>query len=90
MNTKYVVALGIVGVLIGLLVGYLMWDRPARPLVKELADAKAGLVEETQRADEAQGKLSETESELKRAMDRLKSERDLREKYQELVSEGRK
>ena len=88
--TKYAVALGIVGVLIGLLVGYLMWGRPARSLNKELAEAKAGVVEQTQRADAVQGKLAETESELKRAMEGLKSERDLREKYQELVSEGRK
>ena len=78
---RHAVVLGLVGVLIGL---------PVRPLMKELTDVKAGLVEQTERADAAQGQLAETEAELKRVAERLSSERDLREKYQELVSEGRK
>jgi uncharacterized membrane-anchored protein YhcB (DUF1043 family) len=87
---RHAVVLGLVGVVIGLLVGYLVWELPVKPLIKELTNVKADLVEQTKRADAAQGQLEETEAELKRVVKRLSSERDLREKYQELVSEGQK
>lgn len=90
MSIKWVIALGIGTILIGLLAGYLMWGRSTQPLVSELAGVKAQLAEQTQRAEDLQRRFAEIESELKRAMEGLKAERELRQRLEEIVSKGRK
>lgn len=90
MSVKSAAALGIALLLVGLLVGYLIWGRAAPSLVNELATVKERLAAETRRADETQSKLAETESELKRAAEGLKSEREFRQRLEQLVSKGRK
>ena len=79
-----------VALLIGVLAGYLMWGLPTRDVARQLDDAKAQLTEERSRAAELQSQFADTESELKRAAEGLRRERELREKLEEMVSEGKK
>jgi hypothetical protein len=90
MAVKPAAALGIALLLLGFGLGYLMWGRGTTELRNELARANARLTEQSMRADEWQSKFAETESELKRAAEGLRRERELRERFERLVSEGRK
>jgi hypothetical protein len=63
---------------------------PTRNVARQLDDAKTQLTEEQNRAAELQSKFAETEDELKRAVEGLRRERELREKFEEMVSEGKK
>lgn len=87
---KSLAALGIGLLLVGLLAGYLLWGRSTRTVMDELADVKARLGEQTRRADELQSKFAETESDLRQAAEGLRRERELRERFEDLVSKGRK
>ena len=90
MGIRWITALALGTLLIGVLAGYLMWGLPTRNVARQLDDAKAQFTEERGRAAELQSKFSETESELKRAAEGLRRERELREKYEEMVSQGQK
>lgn len=90
MGVKSLAGLGIGLLLVGLLVGYLIWGRSTQKLANELADVKARLAEQARHADELQSKYAETESELRRAAEGLRRERELRERFEDLVSKGRK
>jgi uncharacterized membrane-anchored protein YhcB (DUF1043 family) len=83
-----VTALG--AVVAGVLAGYLMWGLPTRNVARQLDEARTRLAEQTLRADELQSKFTETESELKRAAEGLQRERELREKFEDLVNTGKK
>jgi hypothetical protein len=81
--------------LVGVLVGYVLWGRAPRP--RELADSQARLAEESQRADalqkrmeDLQRKFVDLEAELQRAGEGLRREREAREALEEMVSKGRK
>jgi hypothetical protein len=90
MGVKLLAALGVGLLLLGLGLGYWLWGRGATQLSDELDRTKIRLAGQSIRADEMQSKFAETESELRRAAEGLKRERELRERYEELVSEGRK
>jgi hypothetical protein len=53
-------------------------------------DLKTQLTEQQRRADELQSKLAGTEAELSRAAEGLRRERELREKFEDMVNKGRK
>jgi uncharacterized membrane-anchored protein YhcB (DUF1043 family) len=84
------IALALGTLLIGVLAGYLMWGLPTRNVARQLDDAKTQLTEQRHRADELQSKFAETESELKRAAEGLRRERELREKFEDMVNRGQK
>jgi hypothetical protein len=90
MGIRWITALALSTLLIGVLAGYLIWGFPTRNVTRQLDDAKAQLTEERGRAAEFQSKFAETESELKRAAEGLRRERELREKYEEMVNQGQK
>jgi predicted nucleic acid-binding Zn-ribbon protein len=94
-RSAIVLAIGVL--LVGLLVGYVIWGRPPQRLASELADTRARLAEQTQRAGELQQrmediqrKFAEMEGELMRAGEGLRREREAREKLEEVLSKGRK
>ena len=90
MGTRWVIAIALGTLLIGVVTGYLMWGLPTRNVARQLDDAKAQLTEERSRAAELQSKFTETESELERAAEGLRREREHREKLEEVVSQGQK
>jgi hypothetical protein len=90
MGTRWVIVAALVAVVVGLLAGYFMWARPTRDVARQLDEAKTRLSEQGRRADDLQSKLTETEAELKRAAEGLQRERELREKFEDLVNKGRK
>lgn len=69
-----------VALLVGLLVGYLMWGRPMQRALDELESLKIRQAELAGRAD----------SERKRLAEELSTERERRQRLEELVSRGRK
>ena len=87
---RVMAAVGIVALLVGGLAGYLMWGRPTQRVADELAAVRRQVAEETQRASEMQSKLADTEAQLKRLTEALKSEREVRQRLEQTVSEGRK
>jgi uncharacterized protein HemX len=87
---RVMAAVGIVALLVGALAGYLMWGRPTQRVADELAAVRRQVAEETQRASEMQSKLADTEAQLKRLTEALKSEREVRQRHEQTVSEGRK
>jgi septal ring factor EnvC (AmiA/AmiB activator) len=90
MGIRGMVVLALGTLLVGVLAGYFMWGLPTRDVARELADARTQLSNQGRRTDELQSKLAETESELKRAAEGLKRERDLREKFEDMVNKGQK
>jgi len=84
------IAAGLGTLLVGVLAGYLMWGLPTRDVARQLDETRTRLGEQSRRADELQAKVAETESELKRAAEGLLRERELREKFEDLVNQGRK
>src|SRR5947199_219770 len=59
-------------------------------LVRQVTDLEAREKEQAKRADELQARLTRDEEELKALKDELKQERDLRQRYERVLSEGRK
>jgi uncharacterized membrane-anchored protein YhcB (DUF1043 family) len=84
------IALGLGVLLVGISVGYLMWGLPTRDVTRQLSDLKTQLTEQQRRADDLQSKLVGTEAELTRAAEGLRRERELREKFEDMVNKGRK
>jgi hypothetical protein len=90
MGARGTVALGLGTLAVGVLAGYLMWGLPSRNVTRELNDASTQLSEQTRRAEDLQARFAETEAELERAAEGLRRERELREKLEDMVNEGRK
>jgi uncharacterized membrane-anchored protein YhcB (DUF1043 family) len=90
MGARWTIALGLGALLVGVLAGYLMWGLPTRNVARQLDEMKTQLTEQTRRAEEQQAKFTETEAELKRAAEGLRRERELREKFEDMVNKGRK
>ena len=93
MDGKKVTIVGIVAILIGLLVGYLMWGAQTKSLQGELDQLKARLTEAQKaatREKELSGKLAQMEAQLKQMSDDLAAEKAKREKMQMQVSKGKK
>ena len=93
MDGKKVTIVGIVAILIGLLVGYLMWGAQTKSLQGELDQLKARLTEAQKavsREKELSEKLAQMEGQLKQMSDNLTAEKAKREKMQGQVSKGKK
>ena len=93
MDGKKVTIVGIVAILIGLLVGYLMWGAPTKSLQGELDQLKGRLVEAQKAASrekELSDKLAQMEAQLKQMTADLAKEKARREQMQGRVSKGKK
>jgi uncharacterized protein HemX len=93
MDGKKVTIVAIVAILIGLLVGYLMWGASTKSLQGELDQLKARLAEAqkaSSREKELSDKLAQMEAQLKQLSDDLAKEKAKREQMQGQVSKGKK
>ncbi len=79
----------IVAVLVGVLVGYLVWGAQGRQVEAELGALKARLAE-AQEASVREGalasKVQELEAQLKTATENLKTEQETRERLEKLAA----
>lgn len=93
MDGKKVTIVAIVAILIGLLVGYLMWGSQAKSLMGELDQLKARLTEAQKAAShekELSEKLTQLETQLKQVTDDLAKEKAKREQLQAQMAKGKK
>jgi uncharacterized protein HemX len=93
MDGKKVTIVAIVAILIGLLVGYLMWGSQAKSLQGELDQLKARLVEAQKAAShekELSEKLAQMDAQLKQVSDDLAKEKAKREQMQAQMAKGKK
>ena len=93
MDGKKVTIVAIVAILIGLLVGYLMWGSQSKSLQGELDQLKARLAEAQKAAThekELSDKLTAMEAQLKQVMDDLAKEKAKREQMQAQMAKGKK
>jgi len=77
--TRGIIIVGVAGLLVGALVGFLWWGMPAQRMQEDLR----ALQGEQAAADVAREKLKQTE-------DELRNERDRRSRLEVIVSEGQK
>ena len=91
MDGKKVTIVAIVAILIGLLVGYLMWGAHMKTLRGELDQLQARLAE-AQKASTREKELSDKqmEAQLKQMNDDLAKEKARREQMQAQISKGKK
>ena len=93
MDGKKVTIVAIVAILIGLLVGYLMWGAHMKTLRGEL-DKLQGQLADAQKAStrekELSDKLAQMEAQLKQMNDDLAKEKARREQMQGQISKGKK
>ena len=93
MDGKKVTIVAIVAILIGLLVGYLMWGSQTKSLMGELDQVKARLAEAQKAASrekELSEKLTQMEAQLKQVTDDLAKEKAKREQMQAQMAKGKK
>jgi cytochrome c-type biogenesis protein CcmH/NrfG len=93
MDGKKVTIVAIIAILVGLLVGYLMWGAQTKTLQGELDQLKARLAEAQKaatREKELSAKLAQMEAQLKQVSDDLAKEKARREQMQAVVSKGKK
>jgi Tfp pilus assembly protein PilO len=93
MDAKKATMVGIIAILVGLLIGYLMWGYQLKSMQGELDQLKARLAEAQQsvaREKELSTKLTALEAQLKQVSDELAKEKERREKMQARVSRGKK
>jgi len=93
MDGKKVTIVAIIAILVGLLVGYLMWGAQTKTLQGELDQIKARLAEAQKaatREKELSDKLAQMEAQLKQVSDDLAKEKARREQMQAAVSKGKK
>jgi len=96
MNRMVAVA-AVVGLLIGVLAGFLWWGMPTERLQSELREAQRRMSELEGQLAESQAQSRKVEAELKTLQTRLKTaeedlrgERDRRSKLEMILSKGRK
>ena len=93
MDGEKVTIVAIIAILVGLLVGYLMWGAQTKALQGELDQLKARLGEAQKaatREKELSDKLAQMEAQLKQVSDDLAKEKARREQMQTAVSKGKK
>jgi len=93
MDGKKVTIVAIVAILIGLLVGYLMWGAHMKTLRGELDQLQARLAEAQKastREKELSDKLAQMEAQLKQMNDDMAKEKARREQMQAQISKGKK
>lgn len=86
MDGKTVTLIAILAVVVGILVGYLVWGNQAQQLANEVAAVKA----RAQQAGVQEGmmatKLQRIGAQIKEAAERLKAEQDQRQKLEALAA----
>ncbi len=82
--------IGIAGLLVGLLVGYLSWGQANRKLTADVSRLEQQAAESKQQADDLRGRLTSAEGQLKTLTEEMKTERELRQRYEGLVTRGKK
>jgi hypothetical protein len=87
---RITVGVGVVGLVIGLLVGYLWWGQTARRLAVEVPRLEGQIGEFKRQSEDLQVRLTTAEGKLKGLGDELRTERELRQRYEGLVGRGRK
>jgi uncharacterized protein HemX len=97
MNGKKVVAVAVVCVLLGVLVGYVVWGPRADRLASDLAAARQSLDEAGRRLTEQEARQRQLETDLQRARADLETvrkdfdaERQRRARLEALLGRGRK
>lgn len=90
MNTKGVIAIGVVCLLLGVLGGYLYWGPRADRLAGELSELRAGAERATERQRQVEEQLKQAEVRVRQLAEDLELERQRRSKLESLVSRGRK
>lgn len=86
MDAKRVTAIAIACLLVGVLVGYLLWGVRSGQLARDLGEAR-GRLAETQKLEDQQ---RQADAKLKKLTEDLEFERQRREKLEVLLSKGRK
>ena len=93
MSVKPAAVVGIIAILIGIVVGYLVWGSHLQRLADELAAVKGQLAEArqvAQREGAVATRIQEVEGQLKQATESLGKERELREKLEKLTAAKKK
>jgi hypothetical protein len=84
------VGIGVIGLVIGLLIGYLWWGQAARRLAADVPRLEGQIAEFKHQSEDLQVRLTTAEGQLKGLTDELRTERELRQRYEGLVGSGRK
>ena len=91
---KFFVTRAIVWLVLGLVAGGVAldqwWRHHTAGLVRQLADMQARQREQARTAEELEARLKKDEEGLKALGEDLQRERDLRQRYERVLSEGRK
>ena len=89
MNGR-VAALGLVALLIGALVGFLVWGVPTRRLQTELGESRTRAERLEQELGELRSKTQQLQAHLEVAEKDLSSQKEMNYRLQMLVSQGKK
>jgi len=87
---RIAVGTGVVGLIIGLLVGYLWWGQAVKRLAADVPRLESQVAEFKRQSEDLQLRLTTAETRLTGLTDELRSERALRQRYETLVGSGRK
>ena len=90
MDAKKVALIAILAVVVGILVGYLVWGSPAQQLASEMAAVKARAQQATVQEGVIATRLQQIESQIKEATERLKGEEEQRQKLEALAAKQTK
>lgn len=89
MNRPVVIAV-LVGVVVGVLGGFLWWGMPTTSMHSELGEVRERAATLQRDADEAQARARQAEESLRRAEQELTMEREQRARLETHLSRGRK
>jgi cell division protein FtsB len=81
---------GIVALIIGLLVGYLYWGQTAGKLRADVTRLDQLVADAKQQTEDLKTRLGNAEAQVKTLGEQLQTEKDLRQKYEGMVSRGKK
>ena len=90
MDGKKVTLFAILAVVVGILIGYLVWGNQAQQLQNEVAAVKAKAQQSGIQEWMMATKLQQIEAQIKDATERLKSEQDQRQKLEALAAKQKK
>ena len=90
MDGKKVTLFAILAVVVGILIGYLVWGNQAQQLQNEVAAVKAKVQQSGIQEGMMATKLQQIEAQIKEATERLKSEQDQRQKLEALAAKQQK
>jgi outer membrane murein-binding lipoprotein Lpp len=87
---KRVVVWLVLGLVGGAVLADLVWRPRAASLNHQVADLAARAETQERRADQLESRVRAAEAEAKQLSDQLKDERELRHRYEDVLSKGRK